>query len=95
MVRRREQKHKLEPSFDGPFQVVRILPHRTYTLKSLNGQTLKNNYHADLLLPAYTFERQPIDSPFYSSPRLLKELRSYIANEANLNKSSPVPVNFG
>lgn len=52
---------------------------------------MKNNYHADLLFPAYTLDGQPIDSPWYTSKRLLEHHRRDIATEANLDVNPPAP----
>lgn len=93
VLRSRTKRHKLEPAFDGPFQISRVLQNNTYTLKTVNEQTLKNDYHANLLFPAYSVEGQPIESPWYSNKRLLNEHRRAYANEADIT-TPPAAVNL-
>lgn len=60
VLRQREKKHKREPWADSPHQIARCLPNQVYSLRTINGQLLKNNYHADCLFPAYQLDDQPI-----------------------------------
>lgn len=93
VLRKREKRHKQEPWVDGPHQVTKCFPNKVYSLRTMNGDLLKNNYHADRLFPAYSFEQQPIDSPWYASKKLLQHHRNEITSEADLPVDQPPLVN--
>lgn len=85
VLRKRVKKHKLEPWSDGPYQIVKKLGNNVYQLQTIDGQLLKNKYNAEMLFPAYSFELQPVESPWYSSKRLLQSQRQDILDEAGID----------
>lgn len=95
VIRQRSKRHELEVPHDGPSQFVETLKNRTYTLKSLSGKYLKNNYHADVCTfpgAESTLNGQPVESPsYYASKRLLKQHRDLIGSQADL-PVDPVPA---
>lgn len=90
VIRRRIKRHKFEPSHDGPFQIIAIKPKQNYTLRTISGMILKNNYHSDLLFPAFTVDGQPVNSPWFFSTRLLKSQRNVFADTAGLEAPKPI-----
>lgn len=88
VLRKRIKKHKLEPWSDGPYQIVQKFRNNVYQLQTIDGQLLKNKYNAEMLFPAYSFELHPIESPWYSSNRLLQTQRQELLDEAGIE---PIP----
>lgn len=81
VLRTRERRHKLEPFYDGPFQIVKSLPQQNYSLSTPGGEILKRSYHADRLFPAYTMNKQPIRSLWYASKPMLEKDRKRLKRQ--------------
>ena len=72
VLRARPRRHKQEPFYEGPLQVIAIEPGRRYKLASPSGIELANAHHADNLFPAYTWDGEPAKCLWYGSKRLME-----------------------
>ncbi len=71
VLRVRQRRHKLEPFYDGPWQITQVYANHTYSLQSPGGVHIHNRYNAELLFPAYVRDGHPVASLWYASRPLL------------------------
>lgn len=92
VLRVRARQHKLEPYYDGPFQVIKAFPNNTYHLAMVSGVELQGIYSGDNLFPAYVSNLQPVDSYWYGSKPLLHLDRQRLSRAAGFPERPPPPV---
>lgn len=92
VLRIRPRKHKLEPYYDGPFQVTQASAHNTYHLATVAGVHLQGSYSGDQLFPAYVNHHQPVESMWYGSKRLCDLDRERLRRAAGYSSGSRPPV---
>ena len=81
VLRQRQRRHKFEPFYDGPYQVISINDNN-YELATPGGLRLKNKYNGERLFPSYTISSQPVKSLWYGSKSLLEEDRKRLRKMA-------------
>lgn len=84
--------HKLEPYYDGPFQIAESHTKNVYTLRTVSGVLLNGRYNGEQLFPAYITDYQPVDSLWYGSKRLLALDRERYLKHIGAPTGPPPPV---
>lgn len=92
VLRVRARNHKFEPYYDGPFQITKAARNNTYQLTTIAGTPLQGSYNGDKLFPAYVSDKQPVDSLWYGSKRLLDLDRERLARAAGYPDRPRPPI---
>ncbi|KAI1004919.1 hypothetical protein K3495_g3299 [Podosphaera aphanis] len=82
-----QRKHKHEPFYDRPWQVVECHANNTYSIKSPGGLRLELRYNGTNLFPAYVDDHQPVQNLSYASKTQLERDRRRLREAVNIRKT--------